>query len=205
METLPMFPLGMVAFPGSVIPLRLFEPRYLTLHDHLVQGNGEFGIVLIERGVAEAGGAENFSMGSVVQLVGSAPFDDGTVMVVTVGTERIRIDHWLDDDPYPKAVIERVPRLAPDDGVAPVLATCRRLLATVLALASELGSDVGVEPPELSDDPVSAIYEIARLVPIQELDQQRILEAEDVSTAASVLRDALEGLIDVLTSRLGRS
>jgi uncharacterized protein len=202
METLPMFPLGLVAFPGSVIPLRLFEARYLTLHRHLTEGSGEFGIVLIERGVAEADGGKHFSTGSVMQLVGSTDLDDGTVMAVSVGTERLHVEQWLDDDPYPRARITRMP--APERGpVEPTVDRSRQLLARALALASELGANVGSERPDTSSDPISAVYEIARMVPIQELDQQRILEANAVSDAAAFLNEALEGLITVLRLRLG--
>ncbi|MFC2153014.1 LON peptidase substrate-binding domain-containing protein [Actinomycetota bacterium] len=203
METLPMFPLGLVAFPGSVVPLRLFEPRYLKLHEDLVSGNGEFGIVLIERGVAEAHGGEHFSIGTVVRTVASAPMEDGSVMLIATGTERMRVERWLDDDPYPRAVVERLPTPKSDDMVAEVMADCSMLLTRVLALASELGADVGVDAPEIDREPVGAMYDIAHLAPIQELDQQRILEAEDALDGARTLRDELTNVIDRLTIQLG--
>jgi uncharacterized protein len=205
METLPMFPLGLVAFPGSVIPLRLFEDRYLALYHALVDGDGEFGIVLIERGVAEAGGGQHFSTGSVVRLMGSTDLEDGSVMIVTVGTDRLRVDRWLDDDPYPRAIVERLPMPTEGESAATLVADCLGLLATLLAHASELGSDVGLSMPTLSDDPAVAMYELAHMVPIQELDQQRILEADDVDSGAEILKDAMRGAVAVLEMQLGES
>lgn len=205
METLPMFPLGLVAFPGSVVPLRLFEERYLALYRSLLEGDGEFGIVLIERGVAEAGGGEHFSTGSVVKLVGSTDLEDGSVMIVTVGTDRLRVDQWLEDDPYPLAIIERLPMPAASGSADSLVEDCVGLLTTLLAHASELGSDVGLSLPAVSDDPAVALYELAHMVPIQELDQQRILESSDVASGAEILKEAMEGAIAVLEMQLGES
>jgi Lon protease-like protein len=201
--TLPMFPLGLVAFPGSVIPLRLFEPRYLALYDDLVAGSGEFGIVLIERGVAEAGGGEHFRTGTLVKMAGSSRLEDGSVVIVAVGVERLRVDRWLEDDPYPIAVVDVLSPASVPDTAAGMVNECRTLLIRVLALASELGADVGTGEIELSADPTTAIYEMARLAPLQELDQQRILEQESIEEAAGILRGELTGLIDLLTLQLG--
>ncbi len=198
-----MFPLGLVAFPGSVIPLRLFEPRYLRLHSDLMQGSGEFGIVLIERGVAEAGGGHHFDVGSVVKTVATSPLEDGTVMLIAVGLQRLRVVRWLPDDPYPIAEIERLPAPSPDPELAPIVDRCRGRLTRTLALASELGADIGDLEPELSSDPVAAVYEMARIAPIQELDQQRILGSDVASDAATILEEELGGVIAMLELQLG--
>ena len=50
----PMFPLGMVLLPGSPLGLRVFEPRYLTMLEEVLAGDGAFGVVLIERGSVSA-------------------------------------------------------------------------------------------------------------------------------------------------------
>ena len=49
MAVLPMFPLGSVLFPYAVLPLHVFEPRYRLLTRHVMEGDKEFGVVLIER------------------------------------------------------------------------------------------------------------------------------------------------------------
>ena len=203
METLPMFPLGLVAFPGSVIPLRLFEPRYLRLHRDLLDGSGEFGIVLIERGVAEAGGGHHFAIGSVVRTVAAGPLEDDTIMLIAVGTDRLRVIEWLPDDPYPVARVERLPPPDPGDGLADMVDRGRHLLTKTLALATELGADIDDLEPDLSEEPIAALYEMARLAPIQELDQQRILESDDASAAAAILCEELSGVIAMMELQLG--
>ena len=202
-EVLPMFPLGLVALPGGVVPLRLFEPRYLQLHRDLLTGSGEFGILLIERGVAEAQGGEYFSVGTVVQLAGHDTLEDDTVVIVSVGTERFRIIEWLEDDPYPRAVVDRLPPVVVSDGATEAVESCIALFTRVRALASELGADVGAEEPYFADNGAATLYDVARMSPIQDLDRQRILEADRLIDAADILRDGLEGVAQDLEALLG--
>ena len=44
-----MFPLGVTLLPGMALPLRIFEPRYLQMYADIIDGDREFGVVLIER------------------------------------------------------------------------------------------------------------------------------------------------------------
>ena len=61
---LPMFPLGTVLFPHALLPLRVFEPRYRTMTAHVMRGDAEFGVVLIERGSEVGGGDIRFDVGT---------------------------------------------------------------------------------------------------------------------------------------------
>jgi len=199
LETLPMFPLGLVALPGSVVPLRLFEPRYLALHEHLMLEDDQFGIVLIERGSAEAGGSDDrFAVGSVMSAVRSSVLDDGTVLVIAVGRERIRVHEWLDPNPYPMAIVERLAPPSVDASTERLVHECAELLRKVVQVASDLGADVADVDLAVSEDSVSAMYDIAHIAPLQELDQQRILEQDHASAAAEIIRTELIGVIEVL-------
>ncbi|MDJ0790780.1 MAG: LON peptidase substrate-binding domain-containing protein [Acidimicrobiia bacterium] len=198
-ETLPMFPLGLVAFPGSVVPLRLFEARYLALHEYLVMENDEFGIVLIERGSAEAGGSDDrFDIGCVMSAARSAVLDDGTVMVIAVGTERIKVHEWLEPDPYPLARVERLPSPEPTSQLDLLVPESKRMMGTILDIAKDMGADVTDVDLTLPEDPVMAMYGLAHMAPLQEMDQQRILESDDAGEAAELLRSELASVIEVM-------
>src|SRR5581483_10007082 len=97
---LPMFPLGTVLFPYLVLPLHVFEPRYRAMTRACLDGGGEFGTVLIERGHEVGGGDTRFAVGTVARIVEAAEFDYGRWALVTVGTRRITVEEWLPDDPY---------------------------------------------------------------------------------------------------------
>ena len=67
-----MFPLGAILFPYNVLPLRVFEPRYRMLTHDCLEGNKEFGVVLIERGFEVGGGDDRFGLGTVARIVQAA-------------------------------------------------------------------------------------------------------------------------------------
>ena len=120
MAVMPMFPLGAVLFPGGVLPLHVFEPRYRRLVQDLLDGEPEFGVTLIEKGSEVGGGDQRSAVGTVARLVRVAEMPDGRYAIVSVGVRRIRVVRWLEDDPYPRAEVEDWPDdRAPDpDGPA---------------------------------------------------------------------------------------
>ena len=99
MPVLPMFPLGTVLLPGMVLPLHVFEPRYRQLVQDCEAGDGEFGVVLIERGSEVGGGDVRTDVGTVAKIVQSQSLPDGRYLLATVGARRLRVERWLDDDP----------------------------------------------------------------------------------------------------------
>ena len=178
MRELPMFPLGLVLLPGMLLPLRLFEDRYLKMYADIIDSDREFGVVLIERGIESRDDNRTFEIGSIARVVGSGLNDDGTVALVSVGTERIRVEEWLPSDPYPRA---RVSALEEGElstrGLESVLSASDRLQA-LYQLVSILDPSAEPQVPELSDEPEVAIYQMAQLAGLQTLDLQKILSAE---------------------------
>ena len=198
-----MFPLGTVLLPGSVLPLYMFEPRYTTLYSDIVGEEREFGVVLIERGPAAGGDESRFDIGTIARMVGSATHDDGSISIVTVGTRRIEVIAWLDPDPYPRALVSRLE----DDPLSEIglefVADARELLARLKILFSELGADVGVDPPQLSDDPIASVYQMAQLAGLQSIDLQKVLEAESSDLRAGLVRDLIADQVELVQLQLG--
>ena len=139
-KPLPMFPLGTVLFPHAVLPLHIFEERYRALVETCLRGDGRFGVVLIERGYEVGGGDSRFDVGTVARIVEAARTPDGRYLLATIGTERLRIKKWLDDDPFPRAEIDVIgePKRVADDA-AMRRHDVQRLLGRVLAMSAELG------------------------------------------------------------------
>ena len=103
MRELPMFPLGLVLMPGMLLPLRLFEDRYLMMYADIIDGDREFGVVLIERGIESRDDNPTFDVGCIARVVGSGINDDGSIALVSIGMQRIRVKEWLRADPDPRA------------------------------------------------------------------------------------------------------
>lgn len=105
----PMFPLGMTLLPGELLPMRIFEPRYRQLLLDCLAANIAFGTVLIDRGSEVGGGDVRRDVGVLCRFVRVEPQFDGTFSVIAAGIGRLRITRWLDDDPYPRAIVEPWP------------------------------------------------------------------------------------------------
>jgi Lon protease-like protein len=201
-EILPMFPLGTVLLPGMVLPLHVFEPRYRQLVADVLADDGRFGVVLIERGHEVGGNDSRTSVGTVAEVVRAEELDDGRWVLVAIGTDRIRVDQWLDGAPYPCAEVTTWPdadtRVEPD-----LLAEVGRKLQRVLALADELGEDV--PEVDLDAEPLTASFQAVILSPLGPQDSQHLLVQPDAQERLARLADLLDDQEEVLQFRLGDS
>lgn len=188
-ETLemPMFPLGSVLFPAMPLPLRVFEPRYLTmLQDLLPSEPAEFGVVLIERGQEVGGGEERFSLGTVAQ-VSEVKAGDGYIGLLAGGRRRLEVEEWLDETPYPRARVRMIPELEWDETCGARREQTELLVRRTLVRASQFDDHVWPATIGLAEDPIDALWQLAAVAPIGPLDQVRLLEA----TTARELLDAI--------------
>jgi Lon protease-like protein len=206
---LPMFPLGTVLFPGALLPLHVFEPRYQALTSHCLAGlggaagGGDMGIVLIERGSEVGGGDVRFGVGTRARIVSAVPLDGGRWFVVLVGVERIRVVRWLPDDPFPRAEVESIPDRGAGAGAAAHRAAVERLLRRALALKAELGEPTGA-PATVDLDPTAgeAAWQAAAVAPFGPADAQRVLEADSVDERLRLLEELLADEVSVLAHRV---
>ena len=192
-----MFPLGTVLLPFAHLPLHIFEPRYRALVKDVLAGDGEFGVVLIERGQEVGGGDVRFAVGTVARIVQSAELPDGRWLVDAVGTERFRVTEWLPEDPYPLALVEALEDEPPQAGagiegeVAERRKAVEQLLRQVLALQVELGFPAPSAIRTLDENPAVAAFEAALLSPIGPMDTQKVLEAPGTVARLTLLEALL--------------
>jgi Lon protease-like protein len=96
----PLFPLGIVALPGELIPLHIFEERYKTMMNECLEGEREFGILwLSDDGLREVGCACEIEQ--VIERM-----EDGRMNLVARGTRPLRIIERLEHLPYPAGMVE---------------------------------------------------------------------------------------------------
>ena len=204
MTDTPMFPLGTVLFPGAVLPLRVFEPRYRALTERAIATDRRFGVVLITRGSEVGGGDERTHIGTMAEIVQAHEGSPGRWALVAVGIHRIRVQRWLDDDPYPRAEVEEL--AAPSmpasdrDQVAAVEAKLRR----VLALRSELGERVPPLELDLDRGLASAVDQACALSPYGPADKQDLLEAGGPVARLALLEALIDDDLPFLQHRLAQ-
>ena len=85
MSLLPLFPLDVVLFPGTPLPLHIFEPRYKEMISECLDRKELFGVVRAkEEGVAE--------IGCTAEIITVAKrYPDGRMDIVTEGRERFEV------------------------------------------------------------------------------------------------------------------
>jgi Lon protease-like protein len=174
-----MFPLSVVFYPHTGIPLQVFEPRYIELLTDCLEGARQFGVVLISRGPEVGGGDHRVDVGTVVDIVDVRPMEDHRFAVVGRGIGRLRVVEWLDEDPYPLALVEDLP---PDLslGIHQALTAAETSVRRLRSLLSELGRvpalphdlDFGTTTDEIA-------WRLCASAPLNAMDAQALLTVDD--------------------------
>jgi hypothetical protein len=181
-QTLPLFPLNTVLFPGAPLTLHIFEERYRTMIARCLEQHSPFGVVLIRDGdeVVEGNiGSQNvqpYEIGTVAQLSANVKLDDGRYIITVIGQRRFRIQYLLHHEPY---LIGSVALLSEDrppavlDLAAELRQTCERYWRAVVD-----ATGVQVQPDTLPDDVSAMSYQLADRLQVPRAVKQRWLEAD---------------------------
>jgi len=174
-RALGMFPLSTVLFPRGGLPLHVFEDRYRTMMADCLDGDREFGVVLITRGSEVGGGDQRVDVGTVARIEQVVDVGDGRMLVTAQGLGRVRVRRWLPDGPYPRAMVDDLPVESGGDRTgagAEAEVAVRRLRS----LLSELG-EVPAIPHDVdflgSDEEVG--WQLCASAPLNLLDRQQLL------------------------------
>jgi Lon protease-like protein len=197
-----MFLLGTVLVPSAPLPLHIFEPRYRTLMADCLQGEPEFGVVLIERGFEVGGHDERFGIGTVARIREAGQLEDGRWVLIAEGTRRVRVVEWLPDDPYPLAMVDDLAEQPWRDADQPTRQRAETQVRRTLAMLAELGQPADPATFELADDPVKAAWQLVAMAPLGPLDKQRLLELDDHGERLEALAALAEEEATVLAYRL---
>ena len=180
----PLFPLRLVALPGELIPLHIFEERYKTMMARCLEEQSEFGIVCADDdGVRETGCA--CEIAEVLER-----FDDGRINLVARGTRPFHIEAEQGDLPYPAGAV----RFLDDDADEPD----SDLLAEVHESYAELVRTATDRTPDLAEIAEMSAYAMAGTVEFAIDAKQGLLEArsepERLEQLLRLLRGALRRL-----------
>lgn len=88
---IPLFPLSAIVMPGGLLPLRLFEPRYLNMVRDCLRGQTGFGVCLVKEGTETGEAALPFPYGTLIKIVDWDQGDNGLLQIVVEGEQKFRI------------------------------------------------------------------------------------------------------------------
>jgi uncharacterized protein len=181
-QTLPLFPLGTVLYPGLLLPLHIFEERYRTLVRDLLDGPEprRFGVIAIRKGreTGVDGVSALHEIGCTATLRRVIEHDDGRYDLVTAGTQRFRLSRLDQAGPYLRGEAEYLDEPTGDEAAAALaVRAVQAAFRDYLAALSERGADIKV--PDLPTEPVLLSYLVAATIVVDLPDHQALLAEPD--------------------------
>ena len=192
---LPIFPLGVVLFPGTPLPLHIFEPRYRRMLADCLAGDRRFGIT--PTGATDEL-PEPGTVGCVAVVRVNQELPDGRSNLIVLGGERFVLARAVEDPaPYHVALVQP---FEDDPGTEPPTESVDRLreLFNAYHLLLRQLQDTEPDDPELPNDPLGLSFNVAAAVDADPGVKQRLLAER--STARRV--EALVMLLPILTARV---
>ena len=185
---LPLFPLGTVLFPGGMLPLRVFETRYMDMTRECMKGDRPFGVCLIREGAEVGKPAVPEAIGSLAHICDWDMPELGLLSLRARGSERFRIvERTVTKQGLVRA---RVKLLEPEED-APVpaaFAGCARLLQVVVA--DQKPGTFG--EPHRFDSASWVGYRLSEILPVPVKAKQKLLELDGSIARLEILQRFLE-------------
>lgn len=184
---IPLFPLGTVLYPGGLLPLKIFEQRYVDMTKACLRDEAPFGVCLIREGREVGEPAAPYAVGCLARIEQWDVPHPNLFAVLARGGGRFRI---LDSTVGANGLITgRVAALPEPSRPAGTDPACLE----VLRLAIERAGADSVPGPLQLDDPVWVSYRLAEILPIALAEKQALLELDDTAQRLAQLRALMVG------------
>jgi len=197
MSMLPLFPLpNVVLFPGRLLPLHIFEPRYRAMVADALQSDRLIGMVLLKPGRNSDydGHTPIHAIGCTGVIVNTVRHEDGRYNIVLRGLDRFRILEENADLAYRRAVVHLMPELPIDDVEREVLRELRGRLDARLGLPLQAAGDGDrVQARQLAALPdAEFVNTISQHLDLEPIEKQALLERDTLRQRAEVLLELLD-------------
>jgi hypothetical protein len=185
---LPLFPLNTVLFPGGILPLKIFEQRYLDMAAACLKDNKPFGVCLIAEGAETGRAAEPHPVGTLAQIVNWEMPQLGILMISAHGGRRFRI---IEHEAGPDKLLQANVELLADSGATPFPLERKRLIPLLRRVVNDLGHERIAEPHRY-DEAEWVGYRLTEILPVQNMAKQKLLELDDPLARLEILERFLD-------------
>jgi Lon protease-like protein len=194
---LPLFPLNTVLFPDGVLPLRIFEARYMDMARDCLRDNSQFGVCLITKG-SEVGGPASFeAVGCVARIESWDMPQLGLLNLRAIGVQRLRVlSTRVREDRLAIGEVELL-EADVDSPPAPRHADCvqllRRIIDDMQANAADDGGEgrLPFQPPWRLDSSTWVGNRLCEVLPVPLKAKQKLMELDDAGTRLDIVTDYL--------------
>jgi Lon protease-like protein len=183
-----LFPLNTVLFPGGLLPLRIFEPRYVDMIRRCMRANEVFGVVLIDGGGDTQREVATAPIGTTARVVDFQSLADGLLGLLCRGERRFRIEaRSRRDDGLNCATvvwIEEFTRVPLAMQFQPLVPLLRQAMSNLTTIGGFMEPDY--------DDSAWVSHRLAELLPLDQSLQQHLLEIDDPEARLRLLAPLIE-------------
>ncbi len=191
-ETVPIFPLATVLYPGMRLPLRIFEPRYMEMAKACLKHDSAFGVCLIREGEEVGTPAVPETVGCLARIAEWDMETVGILKVKALGLERFRLLRTKTTGAG--LILGDIERMGAEVAAeSPELAESADFVRKVV---EALGSARFAEPYRY-DDASWVGFRLAEILPLRTPVKQKLLELTDPVARLSILHRFLreQGLV----------
>lgn len=184
---IPIFPLNAVLFPGGLLPLRIFEQRYMDMATGCLRDERPFGVCLITSGSEVGAPAESEEIGCVARIVHWDMEQLGLLQVRVRGERRFRI---VERRVLESGLVEARVEILPEDEDAEVperFAACAQLVRLVI---KERGAEL-IEAPHRFESSAWVSARLTEILPVPLAAKQKLMELTDTLQRLEILHKFL--------------
>ncbi len=172
---LPLFPLNVVLFPGTIIPLHIFEPRYRQMIIDCQEEGKPFGIVLVKP-ESEFMNEEPHAIGTIAEIHNLQKLEDGGYNLMAVGVKRFRILSRHNEKAYISGLVEPFDDQSESESdLVNLVQRAHQLFETYLNMLLDAADEQEIHTnlPELPED---LSHFIAYFLEVEDDKKQQFLE-----------------------------
>lgn len=182
-----LFPLNAVLFPGGLLPLRVFEQRYMEMTKACLRDGLPFGVCLIREGSEVGNPATPEDVGCLARIVQWDMQQMGVLNITARGEQRFRIRRRrVEDNGLMHADVELLPEDA-DAALPDEFLACARLLRLVI---EEHGARL-IEAPFRFDSSAWVSARLTEILPVPLAAKQKLMELTESRQRLEILQKFL--------------
>ncbi|WP_244847805.1 LON peptidase substrate-binding domain-containing protein [Caballeronia sp. SL2Y3] len=195
----PLFPLHTVLFPGGLLPLKIFEARYLDMARGCLREKTPFGVCLLKSGHEIASPGEPSvpeNVGCLAEIIECDVDTFGLLLVQARGTERFRLlSHRVEASNLLVGTAELYGDDRPLQGAEALakFGACAEVLERIIeAIKTREPENLPFIEPFLLDDPTWVSNRLSEILPIPMRSRQKLMELLDAGARIDVVHHYMQ-------------
>jgi ATP-dependent Lon protease len=189
-EVLPILPLrNTVLFPGVVIPITVGRDKSIKAVKYANKKDKVIGVVSQkDYNIEEPDLSDLNTVGTAARMIKMLKMPDGSTTVIIQGIKKIRIDKYIQDEPFIEAAISVIPeeKLGKDRELLALVSSLKDMATRIIKISPNIPTEAGIVLKNI-ESAEFLVHFIASNLNIKIEEKQKILETEDIKERATLV------------------